>query len=234
VHDILEKWFKEDSCAPGKLIARAEELLANKALDPMLRTLWQPRIAEGLRWIADETQRLLDEDGRRLLIAEETGSIELLGVKIKGRADRIDRLADDSLVIIDYKTGMPPKTRQVNAGFALQLGLVGLMAERGAIKGASGSARRFEYWSLAKNKERGFGYIAVPTSTKSGDNKQDAHEFVGFVRVQAEEALGKWILGTEPFAAKLHPEFANYEDYDQLMRLQEWNGRQPIAEGEVS
>lgn len=233
VHDILEKWFVEDQCAPDRLMERAEDLLTNNMLDPMLRALWQPRIAEGLRWIAQETQRMLDDDGRRLLVAEQAGSIELLGIKIKGRADRIDRLADDSLVIIDYKTGVPPKTKQVNAGFALQLGLVGLMAEHGVIKGVSGTSRRFEYWSLAKNKERGFGYIAVPTSTKSGDNKQSADDFVGFVKTQAEEAIRKWILGSEPFAAKLHPEFANYDDYDQLMRLQEWDGRQPIVESDV-
>ena len=234
VHDILEKWFIDDKCAPDRLLARAEDLLTNNMLDPMLRALWQPRIAEGLRWIAQETQRMLDDEGRRLLVAEQDGSIELLGIKIKGRADRIDRLADDSLVIIDYKTGMPPKTKQINAGFALQLGLIGLMAENGVIEDVSGTSRRFEYWSLAKNKERGFGYVAVPTSTKSGDNKQNADEFVAFVRTQAEEAIHKWILGNEPFAAKLHPEFANYDDYDQLMRLQEWDGRQPIVESDAS
>lgn len=233
VHDILEKWFVEDKCAPDRLMERAEDLLTNNMLDPMLRALWQPRIAQGLRWIAQETQRMLDDDGRSLLVAEQAGSIELLGIKIRGRADRIDRLADDSLVIIDYKTGIPPKTKQVNAGFALQLGLVGLMAEHGVINGVSGTSRRFEYWSLAKNKERGFGYIAVPTSTKSGDNKQSADDFVGFVKTQAEEAISKWILGSEPFAAKLHPEFANYDDYDQLMRLQEWDGRQLIAESDA-
>jgi ATP-dependent helicase/nuclease subunit B len=27
------------------------------------------------------------------------------GVKVKGRADRIDRLADGTLAIVDYKTG---------------------------------------------------------------------------------------------------------------------------------
>lgn len=58
---------------------------------------------------------------------------------------------------------MPPKTKQINAGFALQLGLVGYMAEQAAIKGVDGAAGRFEYWSLAKNtKTREFGYIAIP------------------------------------------------------------------------
>lgn len=234
VHEILQHWFEQDDCAPEKLMARAEALLTNGALDPLLRTLWQPRIAEGLRWIAQETQRMRDEEGRRLLIAEKKGEMELLGVPITGRADRIDALADGSLVIIDYKTGMPAKPKQVNAGFALQLGLVGLMAEHGAIEGVSGNALRFEYWSLAKNKDRDFGYVSLATSTKPNDNKHAPDAFVGFIKMQAEEALQKWILGAEPFTAKLHPEYSNYADYDQLMRLQEWNGRQSIAESEAT
>lgn len=230
VHDILQHWFQQDDCAPEKLIARAEALLTDGTLDPLLRTLWQPRIADGLRWIANETQRMRDEEGRRLLIAEEEGTMELLGVPIKGRADRIDALADGSLIIIDYKTGMPPKPKQVNAGFALQLGLVGLMAERGVIKGVKGNALRFEYWSLAKNKDRDFGYVSVANSTKSSDKKHAAEDFVAFIKGQAEQALESWILGAEPFTAKLHPEYSDYADYDQLMRRQEWDGRQSIGE----
>ena len=75
-------------------------------------------------------------------------------------------------------------------------------------------------------------YVAVPTSVKLSDNKQNPEDFVGFAIAQAEEALRAWILGSEAFTAKLHPEFSNYGDYDQLMRLQEWNGRQPIVEGD--
>lgn len=230
VHQILQDWFQQDDCAPARLIARAEDMLKDGALDPLLRTLWQPRIADGLRWIALETQRMRYEDGRRLLIAEERGQTELLGVPISGRADRIDALADGSLVIIDYKTGMPPKPKQVNAGFALQLGLVGLMAERGGIKGVSGEAMRFEYWSLAKNKDRAFGYVSVATSTKASDKKHAPDEFVAFVTAEAEVALSKWILGSVPFTAKLNPEYSDYADYDQLMRRQEWDGRQSITE----
>ena len=33
------------------------------------------------------------------------------------------------------------------------------------------------------------------------------------------------VAGSEPFPAKLNPAYAPYEDYDQLMRLEEWYGR---------
>ena len=229
VHDILEKWFTHDNCAVDKLVARADALLAQEATDPLLRTLWQPRIAAGLRWVADETKRLMIEQGRVVAVAEQPGTIHIKGIAVRGRVDRIDRTADGDLVIIDYKTGIPPSTKQVNAGFALQLGLIGYMAEQRAIKGVSGTANHFEYWSLAKKKDV-FGHIVVPTSTRASDKKPETDDFVAFAVEQAEAAISKWILGDAPFTAKLHPEFALYGDYDQLMRLQEWNGRQAIIE----
>ena len=39
------------------------------------------------------------------------------------------------------------------------------------------------------------------------------------------EAAAKWLLGHEPFWAKLNPAYAPYGEYDQLMRLEEWYGR---------
>ena len=36
------------------------------------------------------------------------------------------------------------------------------------------------------------------------------------------DALDRWILGDEPFTARLNPDLPVYNDYDQLMRLDEW------------
>ena len=40
------------------------------------------------------------------------------------------------------------------------------------------------------------------------------------------DAVKDWLTGDAPFTAKLHPEFAPYAEYDQLMRLDEWYGRE--------
>ncbi|MBL7373018.1 hypothetical protein INQ23_27265, partial [Escherichia coli] len=64
------------------------------------------------------------------------------------------------LAIVDYKTGQPPSTRAVRAGFSLQLGLLGLIAERGGFRDVEGTARAFEYWSLARSpRTGGFGDV---------------------------------------------------------------------------
>jgi ATP-dependent helicase/nuclease subunit B len=71
-------------------------------------------------------------------------------VTVQGRVDRIDRLADGGLAIIDYKTGAPPSAKAVENGFALQLGLLALIARAGGFDGVTGEPEAFEYWSLAK------------------------------------------------------------------------------------
>jgi ATP-dependent helicase/nuclease subunit B len=44
-------------------------------------------------------------------------------------------------------------------------------------------------------------------------------------------AAKRWLIGSEPFTAKLHPEYSPYGEYDQLMRLDEWYGREDASAG---
>jgi ATP-dependent helicase/nuclease subunit B len=217
VHQVLEDWLRHDGCDPDKLRARAERLLADEAIHPMLRALWAPRLLEAIDWIA-EMERQNQAEGRRPLQAEVTGETALGGVTIHGRADRIDRLADGALAIIDYKTGQPPTQKAVTEGFALQLGLLGLIGRAGGFDGAGGDPEAFEYWSLARYRGK-FGRLMCP------DKDMEPGEFLDHAYRNFVEAAGKWLTGTEPFTAKLNPAYAPYGDYDQLMRLEEWYGR---------
>jgi ATP-dependent helicase/nuclease subunit B len=230
VHDILEQWAKEDKCDPAKLMARAGELLTNPALHPALRTLWQPRIAQGLQWVAQRTSEL-SVQGRNLLVAEQAVKGEIEGIKLHGRADRIDQLPGGGIAIVDYKTGKAPTDKSVTSGFALQLGLIGFLVETGGIENVSGTAEAFEYWSLAK-KDGKFGSVSTPVSDTVKNNKKLTNEFVVFAHEKASAAIHKWIIGMAPFTAKLHPEYAPYAEFDQLMRYEEWNGREPLSDGE--
>lgn len=225
VHRILEQWAKEDGYISEKLVARAEAMLANPAFHPAVRVLWQPRLTAALTWIADETNKMRAAE-RDILKTECWGTLKLSGVEVKGQADRIDRDASGGLVVVDYKSGQPPTAKSVKAGFRIQLGLLGAMAEAGTMEGVSGTATGFEYWSLGKNKQKGFGFIKSPAKAKNGENADVVPDAVRFAR----EAVENWILGDAPFTAKLHPEYA-YSDYDHLMRLNEWYGRQDSIDG---
>jgi ATP-dependent helicase/nuclease subunit B len=223
VHEVLQEWH-ENGTRPGDLIHRAERKLAEMSSHPFMRGLWRPRLLDALRWIEDHTCTLGNEE-RQPVSWEEWGETRVDGVKLFGRADRIDRLADGSLAIVDYKTGNPPSAAMVEQGFALQLGLVGLIARAGGIKGAAGKPAAFEYWSLGRNKERGFGYVKSPVKAFGNRATMQPEDLLPATEAYLREAIARWILGNEPFTARLNPDLPNFSDYDQLMRLDEWQGR---------
>ena len=219
VHKVLEEWLEHDQCDPEALLPRARALLEDQAIHPMLRALWQPRLLEAIDWVAREERKNRESD-RCPLVAEKTGEAELHGVTVHGKADRIDRRGDGSLAILDYKTGKPPSKRAVEEGFALQLGLLGLIASRGGFDAVTGQPGAHEYWSLAKKSgSQEFGYVLAA-------DDGDPAAFLEQAERSFAEAAAKWLQGNEPFTAKLHPAYAPYGDYDQLMRLEEWYGRE--------
>jgi len=225
VHAILEEWHKLGA-PPGELVPIAKRALAQMSAHPLMRALWQPRLIEALFWIEEEQERLSGE-GRQVVAFERWGDVTIRGVRIKGRADRIDRLPDGTLAIVDYKTGKPPSGKMVADGFALQLGLIGLIVADGGVAGVSGTPHRFEYWSLSRQtKGPGFGWSNEPILEKGKRSGVPRDEFLSITREYLHDALDKWILGRDPFTARLNPNLAGYDDYDQLMRLDEWLGRE--------
>jgi ATP-dependent helicase/nuclease subunit B len=222
VHEVLEAWLKEDDCDPARLRARAEALLTSQEAHPLMRALWQPRLAEAIDFIAAEVERNRAAD-RRPLAAEIRGTIDIAGVTLGGTADRIDRMGEGGLAIVDYKTGAPPSGKAVRDGYSLQLGLLGLIADRGGFDGIDGAAACFENWSLARDRSGALGYVKSPVGGRSG---LDADDFTAMAERNFVAAAARWLTGEEPFTAMLHPEYAPYGDYDQLMRLDEWYGRE--------
>jgi ATP-dependent helicase/nuclease subunit B len=227
VHEVLEAWAKQDDCDPAKLRPRAEALLADSSAHPLMRALWQPRLLEAIDWIASEVAANRAE-GRVPLKAELNGKTEIAGILLHGVADRIDRLPGGGLAIVDYKTGTPPGPKAVAEGYAMQLGLLGLIAERGGFEGVEGMPACFEYWSLSRDRGK-LGYVKSPTK---GRNGIDPEVFTDLAARNFIHAAETWLTGDAPFTAKLHPEYAPYGDYDQLMRLDEWYGREGAAPDE--
>ncbi len=222
LHAVLEDWGKTTDFEEGALVPLLRSAFDASGLHPVVRVMWQPRFEEAAAWFEEQVAEGR-KAGRVPLKAEAQGKIEIAGVTLRGKADRIDVLPGEGLAIVDYKTGEPPSDAQVKAGFALQLGLIGLMAERGAFDDVKGRATAFEYWSQGREQGRGFGKIKSPTSGK-GRDKSDPETFVAEMMHHFEQAIGQWLTGDAPFTAKLHPELA-YSEFDQLMRYDEWRGR---------
>lgn len=238
VHDILDKWHKAKAADPDVALAPfAAAHLAAERVHPLFRALWQPRLIAGLQrfeaWIAEA-----EAQGRKVLASEISGEMIFDGVKVMGRADRIDRLADGSLGIIDYKTGTVPTKAQVEKGFALQLGLLGLIAELGQFadrktgQDIQGVATEFEYWSFKKDDD-GFGKIDKPMKLSDRQSGIVPEQFLPHHAKMLAEAIRRFIKGTDPFQARENPDYKGYAEYDQLMRLEEWLVRLTDKEAEA-
>jgi ATP-dependent helicase/nuclease subunit B len=105
------------------------------ALDafPEAQAFWWPRFERIARWFGDF------EKGRRAGVAaahaEIRGKLDIATpggtFRLTGRADRIERRADGTYTIVDFKTGAPPSGKQVRIGLAPQLTLEAAMLGRG-------------------------------------------------------------------------------------------------------
>lgn len=219
-HLIMERWHKAGE-PEGGLHAIAQAVLSEENAHPLMRALWWPRLEKALETFE---AKILDAKraGRAVLGVERWGDMRYRDVRIHGRADRIDRREDGKIAVVDYKTGTPPSGKRVADGFALQLGLIGLIVEAGGFAEIAGEVMGFEYWSMAKERTGTIGFVKEPVlegRAKSGIPRED---FLPETQRYLDDALDRWILGSEPFTARLNPELGSYADYDQLMRLDEW------------
>ena len=231
-HAILQRWHEARKGDPAAALAPVMEAVLDEAnADPLMRGLWQPRLEAALRWIENEVTHAED---RRVLAVEKKGAMTFEGVHVHGRADRIDRLEDGSLAIVDYKTGKPPSAAMVEAGFALQLGILGLIAERGGFDGIAGDPSTYEYWSLGKAKDDenafGFGYVDVPLKIGRKTSGVAPDDFLPLTAEKLGLAISRFIKGSDPFTARENPDYPAYDTYDQLMRLDEWIAHQDGGE----
>ena len=83
-------------------------------------------LKQGLEQLADFLAATRSAAAPEVLHTEEWFDVQIAGTKVAGRIDRMDRLADGSVAIVDYKTG---KARsQEDADESLQLSIYAMAA----------------------------------------------------------------------------------------------------------
>lgn len=222
VHSILEEWVKRGDADPATLPRFTEAELLKWAGHPLMRALWAPRVRRAMDWVA-ETIGTWEAEGWVPLAAEADGSLDLSnGITLRGKADRIDRSDTGALAIVDYKTGVVPSHAQVAGGFALQMGLLGWLAEEGKLAGVDrGRVGAMRYWKLGGGTDP--GKASDPLKFRSEVTMAVDH--IAATKAHFLTLCDDMLLGAGAFTAKLHPEYARGNDYDQLARVLEWLGR---------
>lgn len=227
-HEILHRFVAEGvdpdaDDARERLLAIAREEFTKAALPLDIEAVWWPRMetlaANMVSW----------ERERRPFVAarftELSGSLDFpdLGVRLVGRADRIDRMRDGGIEIIDYKTGTNPSVKQARTLLAPQLPLEGAMSRLGAFE-AIGRAPAVADLLYVRLRERDFyeerlahegGRGGEPVS---GDDLADGAiaAFRALAAAYLVEGRG-YLSRARPFAAG---DFSG--DYDHLARAREW------------
>ncbi len=218
VHALFERWVRAGATAEA-FEAELAALASDPALDAIARAFWLPRIEPALRWAA---RQLIDAEGRTALKAEAWGEIALDGVTLTGKADRIDRLPDGRLAIVDYKTGGAPTAKAAFDRLDNQLGLLGLIGQQGGMKGVDAAEiGALEYWSLRPDRKAG-GAGKISSTYGPRSDLKCAGEAVDHAADALAGLAARYLFGDAPFVPG---DSATFGDYDQLMRRDEWFGR---------
>ncbi len=222
IHATLDAFLREfpDALPPDALPRLLE--LGRREFGPLLRThpdvwaFWWPRFERVAAWFV-----ALERDRRprlRTLGTEVPGALTLHGpggpFTLTAKADRIDR-GPDGLVVIDYKTGTPPSTREIELGFAPQLPLEAVIAETGGFGGIDpGAVAELAFWRLSG------GDPAGEEKPVKGDPALLAAE----ARAGLEALIRHFDDAATPYRSRPRPAMApRYTDYAHLARVQEWS-----------
>jgi ATP-dependent helicase/nuclease subunit B len=220
VHKFLQDW-QSAGLTEGAFDAELVALRADPALDSLARAFWLPRIEPSLRWAAERVWASRDE--RWPVANEVSGKLVVDGIMLHGTADRVDQAADGTLAIVDYKTGAAPSAKSTGEGLNSQLGLLGLLAEDAGLGDlAPEPVGAFEYWELKRDRKK-----AVDGAVKAIKGQKPKPSTAAAVVERAREALAElsalYLLGQQAFVPG--DTGKRYADFDQLMRRDEWFGR---------
>ncbi|MGE0660782.1 MAG: double-strand break repair protein AddB [Reyranellaceae bacterium] len=241
MHAVLDRFLAE---AGGRVRAGDEERLIalgremfGRLLDrPAERAFWWPRFERVARWFV-RVQLERQAEGIVPAATEARGNLVLkpaaLPFEIVAKADRIDRLADGTLEIIDYKTGSGPSVDEVAAGYAPQLPLEAMIAAKApGFASVSGRTARLSYWRLHGIEDGGAiedmlqaKKLVNAMAEHGGGNEDTAAVLLRLTERSLLERIRRYDDPRTPYLSQPRPSFAGYGDYDHLARVQEWTVR---------
>ena len=233
IHDALFTFLAEVGAAPlgpdafARLSDHGRRAFGPALARPSVAAFWWPRFEAVARWF------IAEEMGRRA-----NGSLPA-GLEVKGefilnapggpfrltaRADRVDRLADGTLEIIDYKTGAPPSLTSVQAGYAPQLPLEGVIALAGGFAGiAAAPLAALSFWRLSGGSPPG---EVKPIRAEPADLTNAALAGLAALVARFDDPLTTYL-------SRPRPKHVRFGRYDHLARVAEWSGGGEGAEDDA-
>ncbi len=228
IHEVLEKFMltypqELPDNAEQALIKIGEDIFKRHMSRPGVRAFWWPRFLRIAHWfITFEAKRR--NDGIQSPLIETFGEMNIsvgkTDFRLTAKADRIDRLPDGSLAVIDYKTGQPPTAPQVATGLVPQLSLEAAMAMAG------------EFPNLTSAPVSELVYLRLSGGRIPGEIKRlklDVDDVAQSAMSGLRRLIAIYNKPDMPYRSRPRPMFkSRFGDYDHLARVREWSS----ADGE--
>jgi ATP-dependent helicase/nuclease subunit B len=217
LHEILEGFVRDRASSRSDLLRIADRVLEDRVAWPLARAIWRARIEKA----ANAFITFSTTTGGTPVLLEEKGAARLEGLDftLTGKPDRIDRLEDGRLMVIDYKTGDPP-SKDEQKHFDKQLFLAAAMAERGAFPGLDpAEVARIAFVGVKA------AFKTLEVDLQPGEVDAVWEDFGKLIASYATPAQGY----TARRAMKSQKDLS---DYDHLSRFGEWDmTAEAVAEG---
>lgn len=221
IHDALDRFLREypDTLPPDaleRLLAFGRAAFGDALVRPTVQAFWWPRFARIADWFVE------NESARRGDIVRAHSETEgrlyfpaaYAPFALTAKADRIDRLADGSYEIIDYKTGAPPSNVEIGLGYAPQLALEAVILRGGGFPAVPvGDVGKLAYWQLGGGEP--------PATIRAVDG--DAGELADAAEAGLLALIESFDNPDTAYAAIPRPGRApRFNDYAHLARIREW------------
>jgi ATP-dependent helicase/nuclease subunit B len=204
IHNVLEEFCKNYDGERDTLIAIGKDNFKDFESREGAKTFWWPKFLKIADWFIVKEKAARDS-GKKLEF-EIREEIEIGGVKISSRADRVE--IGEGITIIDYKTGTPPSKKDVSTGIEPQLTVEALIFESLNGKKVDG----LEYWKLdgKEFKETAF-------------DEEEIEKMMESTRDGLTELIALFSRAETPYIAVPRIKYAlEYNDYQHLERIKEW------------
>ncbi len=221
IHKALEDFIKayQKELPPDaveKLLGFGRLALEQMRIPQEVEAFWWPRFEKIAHIFVAQERDWRNEASPHS--AEITGTLDIDGLTLTGKADRIDRCHDGSYAIIDYKSGYAPENADVKAGLAPQLPLEALMLERGAFGDVKGTASKLVYWKVTGSGSKPVEFkLVTPKDYPVADMIVDAEEGLRNLIAKFNDPATPYL--SQP-RADAKPRFS---DYAHLARVKEWS-----------
>ena len=227
--EFAQEWAKSKAPDANEFVGQiGEKYFLENNLPEDVRAFWWPRFLDiahkFVEWEIGRTDSIA-KTHVELSAAAEVGAS---GFVIRGKADRIDLLAEGGHSIIDYKTGLNPSIKQANSLLAPQLPLEGAMALRGAFQ----EIKADQIKQLVYVRLRPSGGFKIDLLGKQKDGP-DTQELSANAWAALEGLVSAYENPDKGYLSRARP-FRQGDvsgDYDHLARVMEWSLDDDDSEG---